>query len=79
MLPACYRYDLMVACKEIGEGKRAAPDLLGDVVIKPILASNAYTTKLDSKRVSNGQIVSLLERYSVRKQFGDAKTVEYQI
>ena len=70
----------MVACKEIGEGKRAAPDLLGGVDIKPINADDAYVKKLESKRVNNGQIISLLERYSARKTFGETKTaVEYQI
>jgi len=64
-------YDLLVACKEIGEGKRAAPELLGDNVIKPILAANAYQKKLDSKRVNNAQILSLLERYSARKAFAE--------
>ena len=67
----CCRYDLMVACNEIGLGKRAAPELLGDVVIRPILESEAYQTKLDSKRVTNKQVLSLLERYSSRKNFGN--------
>ena len=64
----CYRYDLMVACNDIGEGKRAAPEMLGGVTIKPISAADAYFKKLDSKRVNNGQIISLLERYSARKR-----------
>jgi len=64
-------YDLLVACKEIGEGTRAAPELLGDNVIKPILASDAYQKRLDSKRVNNSQILSLLERYSARKTFAE--------
>jgi len=72
-------YDLMVACKEIGEGKRAAPELLGDIEIKPISASDAYVKKLESKRVNNGQIISLLERYSERKAFAQTKPSEYQI
>jgi len=73
-------YDLMVACKDIGEGKRAAPELLGGVVIKPIEAADAYVKKLDSKRVNNGDIISLLERYTARKTFGGTKPVdEYQI
>jgi len=63
-------YDLMVACNEIGLGKRAAPELLGDVEIRPISASEAYVKKLESKRVNNGQVISLLERYSSRKTFG---------
>jgi len=58
----------MVACKDIGEGKRAAPEMLGDVKIKPISAADAYVKKLDSKRVNNGQIISLLERYASRKR-----------
>ena len=75
------RYDLMVACKEIGEGKREAPELLGGVEIKPISAADAYVKKLESKRVGNSQIISLLERYSERtkKIGGETKAVEYQI
>lgn len=74
----------MIACKEIGEGERAAPELLGDVQIKPIRSSDAYVKKLESTRVKNADIISLLERYAARKQFGDdtkveEKTVEYQI
>ena len=74
-------YDLLVACKEIGEGKREAPELLGDVVIKPILASDAYETKLDSTRVvSNDHVRSLLQRYAARKaKFEESSAVEYQI
>ena len=60
-----------MACKEIGEGKRAAPDLLGNIVIKPISPADAYDKKLDSKRVHNEQILSLLKRYSERKTFAE--------
>lgn len=75
------RYDLMIACKEIGEGKRGASELLGDVVIKPILASDAYEKKLDSTRVvSNDHIRSLLQRYAARKtKFDEASAVEFHI
>ena len=74
-------YDLMVACKEIGEGKRGAPELLGDIEIKPISAADAYVKKLDSKRVNNAQIISLLDRYAERtkKIGGETKAAEYQI
>jgi len=61
-------YDLMVACQEIGEGKRHVPELLGDIKIKPIAASGAYTSKMDSRRANNAQIVDLLARYAERKQ-----------
>jgi len=76
-------YDLLIACKEIGEGKRKAPELLGDLEIEAIEPSDAYVKKLESGRVDNSQIISLLERYSARKtKIGVAsKTnpVEYQI
>lgn len=58
----------MVACQEIGEGKRHVPELLGDIKIKPIAASGAYTSKMDSRRANNAQIVDLLARYAERKQ-----------
>ena len=69
------RYDLMIACKEIGEGKRAVPELLGDVVIKPISAADAYVKKLESKRVNNEQIIALLGRYAARKTFRQTKAL----
>jgi hypothetical protein len=65
----------MVACKEIGEGKRAVPELLGDVVVKPISAADAYVKKLESKRVNNEQIIALLGRYTARKAFSETKTM----
>jgi len=58
----------MVACKDIGEGRRAAPEILGGVKIKSISAADAYVKKLESKRVNDGQIISLLERYASRKR-----------
>ncbi len=72
---AIYSYDLLIACKEIGEGKREAPDLLGDIKIRPISAADAYTRKLESKRVNNEQILSLLKRYSERKTFAETNSV----
>lgn len=65
----------MVACKEIGEGKRAVPELLGDVVIKPINAADAYVKKLESKRVNNEQIIALLGRYAARRTFRETNTM----
>ena len=58
----------MVACKDIGEGKRAAPEMLGGITIKPISTTDAYVKKLESKRVNNERIVSLLARYAERKR-----------
>jgi glutamate--cysteine ligase catalytic subunit len=66
-------YDLLVACREIGEGQRLVPDLLGDVTIRPVTTDGAYHTKLDSKRVTNQRLVQLLQRYSRRKSHFDTE------
>jgi len=62
-------YDLMVACKEIGEGKRHVPELLGELKIDPITTDDAYDKKLESKRVQNEELLCLLRRYTNRKAF----------
>jgi len=63
-------YDLMIACTEIGEGKRHEPTLLGDdVLVKPISKDGAYDVKLDSTKVNNENLLDLLRRYSNRKSF----------
>jgi len=60
-------YDLMVACKQIGEGTRHEPELLGDLHFDQITKEGAYDVKLDSKLVhSNSQLLELLKRYSGR-------------
>eukprot|EP00565_Helicotheca_tamesis_P006290 CAMPEP_0185726870 /NCGR_PEP_ID=MMETSP1171-20130828/2718_1 /TAXON_ID=374046 /ORGANISM="Helicotheca tamensis, Strain CCMP826" /LENGTH=935 /DNA_ID=CAMNT_0028395311 /DNA_START=66 /DNA_END=2873 /DNA_ORIENTATION=- len=68
-------YDLMVACKEIGEGERHVPELLGDMRIKPITTANAFDTKLESKQAHNGQILELLRRYTHREAFSARDSV----
>ena len=60
-------HDLLIACKDIGEGKLHVPELLGDNKIRPITTEGAYDTKLDSKRVQNDQVLQLLQRYTKRK------------
>ena len=67
------RYDLMIACKDIGEGKLHVPEMLGDVRIKEITTDGAYQTKLDSKRVTNQRIVELLQRYTKRQSTFDTE------
>ena len=62
-------YDLMMACKDIGEGKLHVPELLGDFKIDPITQDGAYDAKLDSKRVQNKTILQLLNRYTNRQAF----------
>jgi glutamate--cysteine ligase catalytic subunit len=62
-------YDLMIACRDIGEGTLHIPELLGSITIDPITTDGAYETKLDSTRVKNDQLLGLLRRYSYRKSF----------
>jgi len=62
-------YDLMIACKEIGEGTRHVPELLGDFKIEPITTAGAYDKKLESARVQNEEILNLLRRYTNRESF----------
>ena len=62
-------YDLMLACRDIGEGKLHIPELLGDVKIAPISPDGAYGTKLDSRRAQNDRVMELLQRYTNRKAF----------
>jgi len=59
--------DLLIACKEIGEGKLSCPEVLGDIEIRPITTEGAYDTKLDSKRVKNARVLELLQRYTKRR------------
>jgi glutamate--cysteine ligase catalytic subunit len=42
-------HDLMVACSDIGLGKRHEPELLGDMKIEEIRTQDAYVEKLASK------------------------------
>lgn len=64
---------MLIACKEIGEGKLHVPEILGDVHIKEITTDGAYQTKLDSKRVTNQRIVELLQRYTKRQSYFDTE------
>jgi len=66
-------YDLLVASKDIGEGKLCVPELLGDVKVREIKVDGAYSTKLDSKRVTNKRIVELLQRYTKRQSVFDTE------
>jgi len=64
-----FRYDLTVACQDIGLGKLHVPELIGDNVIRPITKEGAYDVKLDSQPVQNDRIVALLKRYASRTSF----------
>lgn len=68
-----YRHDLLIACKQIGEGTLHVPELLGNVKIEPITTEGAYDTKLDSTRVQNKRLLELLQRYTQRKPVFEQK------
>lgn len=63
-------YDLMMACKDIGEGKRHEKTLLGDFKISPISTKGAYDGGiLGDEAVGNEDLLKLLRRYSKRQGF----------
>ena len=62
-------YDLMCACRDIGEGKLHVPELLGKVTIDPVTPEGAYDTRLESTRAHNERILDLLRRYTNRSSF----------
>ena len=64
-------YDLMMACKDIGEGKRHEPDFLGDFKIDPLSTEGAYDAKLEGKKIKNEQLFELLSRYTQRQSFSE--------
>mmetsp|Transcript_24146 Transcript_24146/g.29733 ORF Transcript_24146/g.29733 Transcript_24146/m.29733 type:complete len:998 (-) Transcript_24146:145-3138(-) len=64
-------YDLMVACTDIGLGKRHEPSLLGNFHIDPISTSGAYSVKLEGRKLKNEQLFHLLSRYTKRQSFSD--------
>lgn len=68
------RYDLTIACRDIGLGRLHVPELLGDIHIDPITAEGAYEVRLDSRRVQNKRLLGLLRRYAGRKAFQGGPT-----
>eukprot|EP00557_Chaetoceros_sp_GSL56_P002214 CAMPEP_0176500564 /NCGR_PEP_ID=MMETSP0200_2-20121128/13630_1 /TAXON_ID=947934 /ORGANISM="Chaetoceros sp., Strain GSL56" /LENGTH=935 /DNA_ID=CAMNT_0017899263 /DNA_START=602 /DNA_END=3409 /DNA_ORIENTATION=- len=62
-------YDLMMACKDIGEGVRHEKELLGDFYIDPISTAGAYDVKLEGRKVKNDDLFQLLRRYTHRQSF----------
>ena len=67
----------MIACKEIGEGTRSAPELLGNINIEPITKVEAYDVKLAATRTRSGQVANLLKRYVDRGKSYRTSSVDY--
>ena len=49
-------YDLMVACKDIGEGHRHEKDSLSNYFIDPISTVGAYDVKLEGRKVQKDDL-----------------------
>ena len=83
VVPASTAFDLLEACKGIGDGTRPAPELLGDgVVIKPITADSAYEVPLSAARIGTAQsrklIQTYLQRSSLRKQVNKVASAQQE-
>jgi glutamate--cysteine ligase catalytic subunit len=62
-------YDLMVACKDIGEGKRKCKEMLGNITIPELSTAAAWDVKLDldvGARADSKAVQDLLKRYARR-------------
>eukprot|EP00611_Tribonema_gayanum_P021824 TRINITY_DN4282_c0_g1_i5.p1 TRINITY_DN4282_c0_g1~~TRINITY_DN4282_c0_g1_i5.p1 ORF type:complete len:514 (-),score=226.07 TRINITY_DN4282_c0_g1_i5:711-2165(-) len=60
-------YDLMLAARDVGEGRRAAPELLGPEVIEPVLPEGAFDVPLASARIDAAARRELIDRYAWRR------------
>jgi len=58
-------HDLMMACKSIGEGSLACPELLGPIEVERIRPDNAYGTVLKG-RLSSGERSILIQKLVAR-------------
>jgi glutamate--cysteine ligase catalytic subunit len=66
-------YDLVMACKRIGEGRMQCPDLLGDVVIDPIFATEAYPVALSGDKLRISERSKLFAAYLNREPFHSSR------
>lgn len=64
-------YDLMVACKDIGEGVIDCPELLGDVKISRVRSGDPYGSVL-AGRLSSAERSALISRLIARAERGQA-------
>jgi glutamate--cysteine ligase catalytic subunit len=79
-IPSTVAYDLMVACKDIGEGRRDCPDLLGEMkmpLVEP--ASCVFNHSASSSESSGTQQAMLLQRFRECAAKKSANAVEQAI
>jgi len=56
-------YDLVVEAKAIGEGRKRCPELLGDVVVEPIVTEEAYDVLLTANKVVGKERADIISHY----------------
>ncbi|CAM9936650.1 unnamed protein product, partial [Ectocarpus fasciculatus] len=70
-------YDLVLACQEIGLGKRACPELLGDRTIREVTRDEAWDVVLDSSKMEvqyrNRLIKKFVKRAAEKQKARDAQ------
>ena len=59
-------YDLVHACSDIGLGRRPCPELLGDVLIEPVLKEGHYETPLFGEKLGPEDRRGLLQKIMLR-------------
>lgn len=63
-------YDLVEACRDIGDGSRSVPELLGPHSrVKPVLAEDAYDVALQTTKIATDRRIELVESYFQRMSF----------
>ncbi|CAM9700318.1 unnamed protein product [Phaeothamnion confervicola] len=72
VVPEEVAHDLLEECRAIGEGRRQAPELLGDLVIRPIVPEGSYDVKLTSALVSSGRRRELVAKYRHRPSWDES-------
>eukprot|EP00051_Salpingoeca_urceolata_P006555 m.86546 g.86546 ORF g.86546 m.86546 type:complete len:719 (-) comp14880_c0_seq3:128-2284(-) len=66
-------YDLVTVSNDIGLGKRAVPDLLGNIKIEPVLKENAYNVQLTRLAHSRAELRDMMARYAARAEISKRK------
>jgi len=59
-------HDLMVACSDIGEGRRHEESLLGDFVVEELTTGGAYEVPLESEPIDLEKRDMLIQKYAQR-------------
>lgn len=66
-------YDLLMECRDIGEGRKQCPDLLGSVKIDPIVVDEAYDVPLSGAKLAGGMRADVIRKLMCRQPFGTPK------